>query len=140
MPSSWSATLNSPFLIPTLHLRFTGLPVSSRASILSHNQVPGLGPQKCHDLPEIIKQDHGSSGRHLRPPTFGPGPCPLLQFLVTSYLQEARGPACVFLPFHTPSLLSPSRADLVPMFSFGENDIYDQVENSPGSWLWWFQD
>ncbi|KAB0349757.1 hypothetical protein FD754_014614 [Muntiacus muntjak] len=31
-------------------------------------------------------------------------------------------------------------ADLVPIFSFGENDIYDQVENSPGSWLRWFQD
>ena len=27
----------------------------------------------------------------------------------------------------------------MPIFSFGENDIYDQVENSPGSWLWWFQ-
>lgn len=25
--------------------------------------------------------------------------------------------------------------DLVPIFSFGENDLYDQVENSPGSWL-----
>ncbi|XP_055279683.1 2-acylglycerol O-acyltransferase 2-like isoform X1 [Moschus berezovskii] len=31
-------------------------------------------------------------------------------------------------------------AALVPIFSFGENDIYDQVENSPGSWLRWFQD
>ncbi|KAM7235997.1 hypothetical protein CapIbe_013183 [Capra ibex] len=31
-------------------------------------------------------------------------------------------------------------ADLVPIFSFGENDIYEQVENSPGSWLRWFQD
>ncbi|XP_043337202.1 2-acylglycerol O-acyltransferase 2-like isoform X2 [Cervus canadensis] len=31
-------------------------------------------------------------------------------------------------------------ADLVPIFSFGENDIYDQVENSRGSWLRWFQD
>uniref|UniRef100_A0A4W2CYN9 Acyltransferase n=1 Tax=Bos indicus x Bos taurus TaxID=30522 RepID=A0A4W2CYN9_BOBOX len=31
-------------------------------------------------------------------------------------------------------------ADLVPIFSFGENDIYDQVENSPGTWLRWFQD
>lgn len=26
-------------------------------------------------------------------------------------------------------------ADLVPIFSFGENDLYDQVANSPGSWL-----
>ncbi|KAB0353401.1 hypothetical protein FD755_023895 [Muntiacus reevesi] len=26
-------------------------------------------------------------------------------------------------------------ADLMPIFSFGENDIHDQVENSPGSWL-----
>ncbi|KAB0340055.1 hypothetical protein FD754_023443 [Muntiacus muntjak] len=33
-----------------------------------------------------------------------------------------------------------SEAALVPIFSFGENDIYDQVENSPGSWLHWFQD
>ncbi|KAB0370982.1 hypothetical protein FD755_017391 [Muntiacus reevesi] len=31
-------------------------------------------------------------------------------------------------------------ADLVPIFSFGENDICNQVENSPGSWLRWFQD
>ncbi|MXQ99791.1 hypothetical protein E5288_WYG015294 [Bos mutus] len=31
-------------------------------------------------------------------------------------------------------------ADLVPIFSFGENDIFDQVENSPGFWLRWFQD
>ncbi|KAJ1075163.1 hypothetical protein K5549_006525 [Capra hircus] len=29
---------------------------------------------------------------------------------------------------------------LMPIFSFGENDIFDQVENSPGSWLRWFQD
>ncbi|XP_017527571.2 2-acylglycerol O-acyltransferase 2 [Manis javanica] len=25
--------------------------------------------------------------------------------------------------------------DLVPIFSFGENDLFDQVENCPGSWL-----
>ncbi|KAM7235998.1 hypothetical protein CapIbe_013184, partial [Capra ibex] len=31
-------------------------------------------------------------------------------------------------------------AALVPIFSFGENDVFDQVENSPGSWLHWFQD
>ncbi|XP_066106018.1 2-acylglycerol O-acyltransferase 2 [Saccopteryx bilineata] len=30
-------------------------------------------------------------------------------------------------------------AALVPVFSFGENDLYDQVENSPGSWLRWIQ-
>ncbi|XP_019504879.1 PREDICTED: 2-acylglycerol O-acyltransferase 2 [Hipposideros armiger] len=30
-------------------------------------------------------------------------------------------------------------ADLVPIFSFGENDLYDQVENSDGSWLRWIQ-
>ena len=28
----------------------------------------------------------------------------------------------------------------MPIFSFGENEIYDQVENSPGTWLCWFQD
>ncbi|KAI8647532.1 diacylglycerol acyltransferase type 2B [Parasitella parasitica] len=27
-------------------------------------------------------------------------------------------------------------ADLVPTFSFGENDLYEQVDNSSGSWLW----
>ncbi|XP_043772052.1 2-acylglycerol O-acyltransferase 2-like [Cervus elaphus] len=32
------------------------------------------------------------------------------------------------------------RAALVLIFSFGENDTYDQVENSRGSWLQWFQD
>ncbi|XP_054432158.1 2-acylglycerol O-acyltransferase 2 [Pteronotus mesoamericanus] len=26
-------------------------------------------------------------------------------------------------------------AALVPVFSFGENDLYDQIENHPGSWL-----
>ncbi|XP_055278655.1 2-acylglycerol O-acyltransferase 2 [Moschus berezovskii] len=31
-------------------------------------------------------------------------------------------------------------AALVPVFSFGENDIFKQVENSPGSWVRWFQD
>ncbi|XP_044607787.1 2-acylglycerol O-acyltransferase 2 isoform X2 [Equus asinus] len=31
-------------------------------------------------------------------------------------------------------------AALVPMFSFGENDLFDQVENSPSSWLRWIQD
>lgn len=30
-------------------------------------------------------------------------------------------------------------ADLVPVFSFGENDIYEQAENDPGSWLYAFQ-
>ncbi|XP_036987411.2 2-acylglycerol O-acyltransferase 2 [Artibeus jamaicensis] len=30
-------------------------------------------------------------------------------------------------------------AALVPVFSFGENDLFDQVENSPGSWLRWIQ-
>ena len=40
----------------------------------------------------------------------------------------------------TRSLLSPSRAALVPIFSFGENDVFKQVENSPGSWVRWFQD
>jgi 2-acylglycerol O-acyltransferase 2 len=28
------------------------------------------------------------------------------------------------------------QADLVPTFSFGENDLYEQVDNSNGSWLW----
>ncbi|XFF84919.1 hypothetical protein AB1E18_011138 [Capra hircus] len=31
-------------------------------------------------------------------------------------------------------------AALVPIFSFGENDVFKQVENSPGSWVRWFQD
>ncbi|XP_022202789.1 2-acylglycerol O-acyltransferase 2-A [Nilaparvata lugens] len=29
---------------------------------------------------------------------------------------------------------------LVPVFSFGETDLYDQVENPPGSWLFWLQE
>lgn len=32
------------------------------------------------------------------------------------------------------------RAHLVPVFSFGENEVYDQVENCRGSWLRWAQD
>lgn len=30
-------------------------------------------------------------------------------------------------------------ASLVPVYSFGENDLYDQIENPPGTWLRWFQ-
>ncbi|KAI8061819.1 diacylglycerol acyltransferase [Gilbertella persicaria] len=30
-------------------------------------------------------------------------------------------------------------ADLVPTFSFGENDLYEQVDNHKGSWLWKIQ-
>ncbi|XP_075403899.1 2-acylglycerol O-acyltransferase 2 [Tenrec ecaudatus] len=28
---------------------------------------------------------------------------------------------------------------LLPIFSFGENEVYDQVDNPPGSWLRWVQ-
>ncbi|KAI4581034.1 hypothetical protein MJG53_010576 [Ovis ammon polii x Ovis aries] len=46
----------------------------------------------------------------------------------------------VFL-WDTPEIKADSiLAALMPIFSFGENDIFDQVENSPGSWLRWFQD
>ncbi|XP_008426465.1 2-acylglycerol O-acyltransferase 2 [Poecilia reticulata] len=31
-------------------------------------------------------------------------------------------------------------AHLVPVFSFGENEVYDQVENPKGTWLRWTQD
>ncbi|XP_024121873.1 2-acylglycerol O-acyltransferase 2 [Oryzias melastigma] len=31
-------------------------------------------------------------------------------------------------------------AHLVPVFSFGENEVYDQVENPQGTWLRWIQD
>ncbi|XP_070659357.1 2-acylglycerol O-acyltransferase 2-like [Bos indicus] len=31
-------------------------------------------------------------------------------------------------------------AALVPIFSFGENDMFDQIENFLGSWLHWFQE
>ncbi|OBZ82411.1 Diacylglycerol O-acyltransferase 2B [Choanephora cucurbitarum] len=30
-------------------------------------------------------------------------------------------------------------ADLVPTFSFGENDLYEQVDNHKGTWLWKIQ-
>lgn len=33
-----------------------------------------------------------------------------------------------------------SRAHLVPVFSFGENEVYDQVENPRGTWLRWIQE
>lgn len=36
-------------------------------------------------------------------------------------------------------LLCPSRAALVPIFSFGENNLFNQVENTPGTWLRWIQ-
>ena len=31
------------------------------------------------------------------------------------------------------------RADLVPVYCFGENDVYKQASNPPGSWLRNFQ-
>ncbi|MEQ2278227.1 2-acylglycerol O-acyltransferase 2-A [Xenotaenia resolanae] len=31
-------------------------------------------------------------------------------------------------------------AHLVPVFSFGENEVYDQVENPRGTWLRWIQE
>lgn len=31
------------------------------------------------------------------------------------------------------------QADLVPTFSFGENDLYDQLDNHSGSWVWKLQ-
>lgn len=40
-----------------------------------------------------------------------------------------------FGTFHSYSLLSLSSAALVPIFSFGENELFDQVANSHGSWL-----
>lgn len=30
-------------------------------------------------------------------------------------------------------------ADLVPVYSFGENDVYQQIPNEPGTWLYTFQ-
>jgi hypothetical protein len=32
------------------------------------------------------------------------------------------------------------RTPLVPVFSFGETDLYDQVDNPEGSWLRWAQE
>lgn len=32
------------------------------------------------------------------------------------------------------------RAHLVPVFSFGENEVFDQVENPRGTWLRWLQE
>ncbi|KAF5888051.1 2-acylglycerol O-acyltransferase 2-A-like, partial [Clarias magur] len=31
-------------------------------------------------------------------------------------------------------------ASLVPVYSFGENEVFDQVSNPPGTWLRWVQD
>ena len=38
-----------------------------------------------------------------------------------------------------PSLLSLSRADLVPIFSFGDNNLYSHAKDS-GFWWKWFSD
>lgn len=32
------------------------------------------------------------------------------------------------------------RTPIVPVFTFGETDLYDQVPNPPGSWLLWLQE
>lgn len=34
---------------------------------------------------------------------------------------------------------SPCSTPLVPAFSFGENELFDQVSNPKGSWLRWIQ-
>lgn len=31
-------------------------------------------------------------------------------------------------------------ASLVPVYSFGENEVFDQVSNPQGTWLRWIQD
>ena len=51
--------------------------------------------------------------------------CPLLLKLpsITSWTKSSNNIFCHF------------RAPLVPVFSFGENDLYDQVDNSTGSSL-----
>lgn len=36
--------------------------------------------------------------------------------------------------------LSCCRAHLVPVFSFGENEVFDQVANTRGTWLRWTQE
>ena len=49
--------------------------VASSASLESVTiPVPIVGPEKSHDLREVIKQDCGRTGRHPRPPSFGPVP------------------------------------------------------------------
>lgn len=108
---------------------------------LKHSGLPvGWWPWEEPDLPVVTEQGCGRSGGHPRPPTSSPGLCALPQVLVPGSRREARGPACAFL--HRPQALSPVvlRAALVPIFSFGENDAFDQVENLPGSWLRWCQD
>ncbi|OWK17695.1 hypothetical protein Celaphus_00009246 [Cervus elaphus hippelaphus] len=45
-----------------------------------------------------------------------------------------------YFPISVSMGLTREWAALVLIFSFGENDTYDQVENSRGSWLQWFQD
>ena len=34
----------------------------------------------------------------------------------------------------------PHSAHLVPVYSFGENEVFDQVQNPKGTWLRWIQD
>ena len=41
-----------------------------------------------------------------------------------------------FANLHSPVLdLTPHSTPLVPIFSFGENDLFEQVRNPKGSWL-----
>lgn len=105
---------------------------------LKHSGLPvGWWPWEEPDLPVVTEQGCGRSGGHPRPPTSSPGLCALPQVLVPGSRREARGPACAFL--YRPQALSPVvlRAALVPVFSFGENDAFDKVENLPGIWLRW---
>ena len=53
-------------------------------------QLSDSGPETSRvPLTVTKKQGRGRSGTHPRPPTFVPGLCPLLQFLLTGSLQEA---------------------------------------------------
>jgi hypothetical protein len=42
-----------------------------------------------------------------------------------------------FIPFF---FFISTRASLVPVFSFGETDVYTQIDNPEGSWLRWVQE
>ena len=44
-------------------------------------QLSDSGPETSRVPLTVTKQGRGRSGTHLRPPTFGPGLCPVLEFL-----------------------------------------------------------
>ena len=110
----WEDSLKPSGLSVLLQLGDCGAAGARTCPRSESKAMAGLG-----DHPGLLLLAQGSV---LCSNSWSPGPC-----------RKLAGAFCGTL--HTYSRLCLSRAALVPIFSFGENELFDQVENSPGSWL-----